>query len=798
MNFNLGYGTLPSTRTENLINMMRASRTDPIRDTKAIQVAGDVKTYVPNQAVSGGVAMINPAIREVRQIPFISDRRRTPVKTENKIKDRDPNIALWDTRNGTSLNNATRLPANYYTDKLKEHAQTKVRMTNTAEAMRVQYDGDREDYITGNTRIDTHITPSKCSLEGFDVGSKDDGTLRYADLCTQSSGVSFNPYLSIASCQGLAGQHGDPSKVSYPDERMSRYSGERKYMTKGDRIMMAADLARSDRLKERRQLQAQAHDSLTGAAHAPRMLGADLSKGINTTNTYARPPSQLKDARVKDVGDVMQVNNYALDSQWAIGAGLSENEQGVGARRNVETYVPRTNDMNRQQSVQQAVDTYYTPGIEQIQTQLNNADIVRKLYVEQFGQQLHKDNPISRLITTIKGWIWSDENDKFRSHINSEDTRKHSGNIDQKTFNTTIQQLAEVMEKDELSLQQRQLFHTDVREQVREYIQDYHDNIHYDAIIHDILNNIAERCLINDGSIRRFDEDKFVEVMLSTPVLMERLDELKNKSADGKISDKNKLLLRQVCEDYDAEIVSGWADMFGEAVVSAQFGTRNKHPNVPLYYAERGVKQEYSDNIKRDSVIREPIAMLDNGNGVVKSMLVRDVDKDKCILLQRREGKEDYILATLDTNDVLNVLGLQRQEMKLDGKFKDVYDLTFEDHVRLIDFIDSTPNQEFIITTKSPIHPYQRDLLDDADTAVDVGVISNVLLIDGLGEVRKSENVIQHSSNIATFTGDPNTCQQLYQTKDDRQNANDRLYVSARTQTQMNPSKMYQSLTDRL
>jgi hypothetical protein len=281
---------------------------------------GDVQPTIQHQPVKGGTNIINPGINEVRKIPFISDRRRTPVKTENRRKDVQATEALWDIRNNTSLNNATKVLPNYYQEKLKESARGKVRMTNTAEAMRVQYQNPEESfYLTGDTRKDSYIKPENYNFENYSVGSKDTGIMRFSDLSIPGSNnhdrsmnninistPSYNPFLPQTSQN-----RSDFSKTSYPDERMTRYSGERKYMTKGDRIMRAADLAKSETLKERRQLQAQAHDALTGNRHAPRMYGADIANGIHTTNSYSssnlnnmsfnnKKPTEIKIARVKE------------------------------------------------------------------------------------------------------------------------------------------------------------------------------------------------------------------------------------------------------------------------------------------------------------------------------------------------------------------------------------------------------------------------------------------------------------------------------------------------------------------
>ena len=447
INFDVGRGIFPSSNAENWLDIMRASRQDPIHNytyNSSIKGIGDVKTPLEYQAVQGGFNIMNPAIQTVRQIPLVSDKHRYPVKYENKRKDKQATEALFDIRNNTSLNNSTRVPPNYYLDKLKESARGKVRMSNTAEAMRVQYPNSNEYFITGNSKIDNpYISTPQYSMENFNVGSKDDGILRFADLSYPGSSSNFgtgsrnrvetpsyNPFLPQSS-QNKSNPSGTPA---YPDERMTRYSGERKYMTKGDRILMAADLAQSDLAKERRQLQAQAQDSLNRAGHAPRMYGADLSKGINTLSSYSLVNSMrengilqpgeisrdrgLKHAGLKETPLIQQFSNNQFNfnnniSNRIIGNGLSEDITGVSSRRmpEIESYVPRSHDLNRQTQIQQNINTYYEPGIARIKKELNDEDIIRKIYAEQFGNNPHNQKAIedkglvNKFIDTFKGWF---------------------------------------------------------------------------------------------------------------------------------------------------------------------------------------------------------------------------------------------------------------------------------------------------------------------------------------------------------------------------------------------------------
>ena len=853
INFDVGRGTFPSSNAENWLDILRASRQDPIHNytySSSIKGMGDVKTPLEYQAVQGGFNLINPAIETVRQIPLVSDKHRVPVKYENKRKDKQATEALFDIRNNTSLNNSTKVLPNYYLDKLKESARGKVRMTDTAEAMRVQYSDnpDKEFYITGNTRADTdgYIQPVKYSMESFDVGSKDDGLLRFADLAYPGSSSNFgtgarsrvetpsyNPFLPQSSVNKSIS-----TNPSYPDERMTRYSGERKYMTKGDRIMMAADLAQSDAAKERRQLQAQAQDALNGAGHAPRMFGADLSKGINTLSSYSTvnamkskgllnafdPYSDKSRSRgtgyagVRETPYVQQssFDQFNFVSDRVIGNGLSEDITGVNARRKpeIESYVPRSHDLNRQSQIQQTINTYYEPGISKIRKELNDEDIVRKIYAEQFGNNPHNQKALEdksflgKFIDTFKGWFGAktdDEESFTRIYNTPSDSRKENGNISAKTFQETVKNLEVLLKDDSLSIQQRQAFDTDLRSQIKEYLDDYNDSVRQDPIIHKALNDIAERCIISKDNQRILDEDKFIKNILECPQIMDRLDELKIRTAKNLMTEDKYIYLRNVCEEYDTDLMSSWID---DKIDELENKFSYRKIKVDPYYTERGVKENYNDGIMENKLIEvvKPVSVLMNGNDeVTRGILIKDSDKDKYMLLQRKEyseGNQEYLISKLEPDEVTKILNVDDKKLKHDPRFGDVIDLTFEEHVKLNAYVDKVIDKDFIVTSKNPIHPYQRDLLDDDSNILKAGVISNVLLGEGANEFineekyRTSDHIIEHARNIAAFKGNENDLRIYSQLENVNKNVNDRVYLSGRSQNEYDQKKVYKRFGD--
>jgi len=892
LDFNNMLGKFPVSEPQNLINTLDSSRLEPLRSytqSQSIKFMGDVKTPAFNQAVQGGVNIINPQIQTVRQIPYVSDRRRIPVKTENRRKDKVANEALWDIRNNMSLNNANKVPGNYYSTKLAENAKSKIRMTNTADAMRTQYSGDREDYITGNSSVDNSFIPTqKYSSEGFDLS--DTGTLNFYDLINDKNSfmpgsssnfgtgsrikveeTSYNPYLPQSKLfKNLSDPTGD--KVAYPDERMTRYSGERQYMTKADRSRMASDLAHSDLLKERRELQNQAYNKLMGIARAPRMLGADIANGINTTNTYnaigmkqqlrqnegywdnPNKTNEIKDrglkiANVRDEGilvpkfeqDDFYVNENSEDKILDIkGNRLNENITGVDDynknKMKYETYIPRNSDISSQSSIQQAIDTYYTPGIEKIKGRITDADIVRKIYAEQFGNnqkvQKENDNIIYNFINNVKGWLGfknesseSSENETFlnRNFI-SEDSRRKEGNISAKTFENTIKQLSELLKDDSLSLHSRQAFNKDLREQAKEYLDDYNDNIHQDLLIRDLVNDIAERCVIKDTQGKRIgiDEDKFIDEISKSSQILERMDELKIRTSKNIMNADKQIYLRNVCEQYDANIIFNWLlDVKDEFEEYKKYGDRllkrNNLDKVQLYYTTRGVKEEYDKDLKskRFEDVEKPVMILTtDGHNLIRNVVIRDNNLNKYILLQRRENtdldEDSYLLLDITPEELQDLLDLDSTKLKIKedtrkGANEGIVNLTFEEHVKLVNFVESIKNKDIgIISSKKPIHPYQRDILDNNEVAADIGVISNIELgADSTFDksVRKNQNVkghVESYENLHNALNNQNgTIKNMNIVKSER-GFDERTKLEHNVITEMDPKKMYKRFGDML
>ena len=69
-------------------------------------------------------------------------------------------------------------------------------------------------------------------------------------------------------------------KPGTPDERMNFYTGERAHISKGERQLQAREMATSEYVKEKIQLQQMANDAANKTPHNPRAGVAEFKRGF--------------------------------------------------------------------------------------------------------------------------------------------------------------------------------------------------------------------------------------------------------------------------------------------------------------------------------------------------------------------------------------------------------------------------------------------------------------------------------------------------------------------------------------
>lgn len=244
----------------------------------SIQSIGNVNKYPARNSSFTPFNVINPKTNNITQLPYVNSRKTIPLNIKSKLSGSQCVEGLYNVRSNTSLNNSTRVPEQFYNDRIDEKRRNNALMTDTNQAMRIRWNNNTtfNEYPDNNSSFSVKI-----SSEDVDSNS-----IRFSNLIQKPvniKSVQYNPYV-LPSSQNKP-YNSNYNKVSYPDERLTSYSGERSYMTEGDRILQSAALATSKSNIEKRELQNQAYNAFMKHASAPRMLGADISKGINTLST---------------------------------------------------------------------------------------------------------------------------------------------------------------------------------------------------------------------------------------------------------------------------------------------------------------------------------------------------------------------------------------------------------------------------------------------------------------------------------------------------------------------------------
>lgn len=449
-NFYEGRRDYPSTITQNVQDRLTYGRSDSLKNYIANQVmktVGDVKQPTINQAVQGGINIINPQIQgEIRHQPVVAGTpcNRVLTKYENNRRNTQRHEAIYDTRNNNSLNYANKVANNWYINNLQERAKSKVFQKNF-ENYRFQFEDQPtfNDYST--SKIDSLITPSY-TLSGLD---NDTGTLNFTSINNpEVETTSYNPML--AQARGNLSRFN--VKPSIPDERLTRYSGERKYVTYGDRVKQARDLATSDYNKERRQLQANADHAFYKTNKTARQIGHSFGQGINVN--YVNPDNFDNDVRqmesIQDAPDMSTGEEFRT--------------------RKTEHFLPRSTDLNNQRKLEQDTKHIFEQGIENIQHKITEKDINRKI---------HEDNGDTKLFTTTTGF-----NEQFEPEVDNKLMKQVNYKNDHVSVRT--QDSDPEFETQERTLFDKfiGLFSTEKKKRIKNaYERDYSDDDSYDELI---------------------------------------------------------------------------------------------------------------------------------------------------------------------------------------------------------------------------------------------------------------------------------------------------------------------------
>ena len=305
------------------------------RPNNDLFVVGNVSQNALNQIVpNSNVTFVNPQLNGPMRIPNIPTKQnRVLTKYENKRRSTETQEALYDWRNNVSLNNSTRVPANYYQNKLTETAKNKVRNKYMMENYGTQFKEFNTDACEKNISYDTNQLPQN-------------------GLFTSKVNIStptYNPLLPISDSNKP-----NSFETSFPDERMTHQGGDRTYTTKGDRLLNAHKIATSTQMKERNQLQIEANNALKGIHRVQRKTKN------NCINPNYYHVDEVKNDRIKDGIKIENIKSaYKTDLNTTVKQNLNPEQKSVfenfqlNPTSVLHTYSSRSTDLTKRTRLQQ-------------------------------------------------------------------------------------------------------------------------------------------------------------------------------------------------------------------------------------------------------------------------------------------------------------------------------------------------------------------------------------------------------------------------------------------------------------
>ena len=339
MNFNIVNPSGNLNQSSNLIQNLIMSKSNPLHSftmNETINAYGTVSGGAENQITPNSpMAMLNPQLNGPMNLPSVIQTRKTVMtKYDNKRRDTIDQIALFDWRNNTSLNNSTRVPANYYQEQLTKNAKDKVRTKQMMEGYSTQFAGDIYSEFSDQA-IDKATSKQDYTTNEFK--KKDLGYVLDYGNPNAVQVPSYNPLLRKSQSNRPID---DPS---YADERLTHNFSDRPYTTKGDRQLQAREIATSQMMKERRQLQAESEQAMYGTVKAPRKDNPNIGMGIKTQ--YFDDVNTNVDFR-KDSNDTIKNIKSAIDISTSNKPHLFRNESEQNQNILIDTAIQQQLDLN--------------------------------------------------------------------------------------------------------------------------------------------------------------------------------------------------------------------------------------------------------------------------------------------------------------------------------------------------------------------------------------------------------------------------------------------------------------------
>ena len=681
MSINEGRNYFPSSMTENLVEKLLINRHNPNTlqvQQESAQVIGDNKVSTLNQTVQGGSNVMNLQVNgNIRTKEPVPKRNRVLTKYENKRRSTENQEALYNIRQADDRFVYGNYLDQQLADKAKQKVFNKPSINFREQLKNVQtFDGFKSDSLKSVYGMNTYDLDFKDANES--------GVLRFNQDNIGALGISnnqnYNPLLLTSTENKYDQRYGQ----SIPDERLTFYTGERPFISKGERQLQAREMAISEYAKERRDLQQIANDAANKTPHNPRAGVAEFKRGF-------------------------------LNVQPSISESFVENQ--IGRHDVNENFVERVNlttdrGLDHMRDIQQSVINEDSPAIKEIKSNQFNQNVIRKIHSDNgdtklFGTTSNRPTGLyaglGNLYETFKNITTKDKllKDIVQGSTQLRDRQSYTKDYKNNSVLTKdLQQMKFGLETEK--------YNSDVR-----YLdkRDYKTESFGKKLLDMIKSSLGLGMNIQSKSEetdQRFDNT--VKIGYSNPLfedqqLRNRLKELETRYNNFDINNGKYIVI------------------------------------------ENGKHKDFSNNILSKSDIVEPMSLLETKDGtVVRTIVIKENDICKIMQLRKSGNYHEYITSSIPLEMLEGLLGHELETLssttnEKDMRYNNLIGLNAHDHIAINIILEELP-EKLKFESSRPLNIYQRNLLNT--TIPKIGCITeNKILSEQLNNLSRNDTVTQ-------------------------------------------------------
>ena len=745
MSINEGRNYFPSSMTENLVEKLLINRHNPNTlqvQQESAQVIGDNKVSTLNQAVQGGSNVMNLQVNgNIRTKEPVPKRNRVLTKYENKRRSTENQEALYNIRQADDRFIYGNYLDQQLTDKAKQKVFNKPSINFREQLKDVQtFDGFKSDSLKSVYGMNTYDLDFKDANES--------GVLRFNQDNIGALGISnnqnYNPLL-LTSPENKYDQRYGPS---IPDERLTFYTGERSFISKGERQLQAREMAISEYAKERRDLQQIANDAANKTPHNPRAGVAEFKRGF-------------------------------LNVQPSISESFIENQ--IGRHDVNENFVDRVNlttdrGLDHMRDIQQSVINEDSPAIKEIKSNQFNQNVIRKIHSDNgdtklFGTTSNRPTGLyaglGNLYETFKNITTKDKllKDIVQGSTQLRDRQSHTKDYK----NNSV--LTKDLQKMKFGLETEK-YNSDVR-----YLdkRDYKNNSVLTKDLQQMKFGLETEKYNSD--VRYLDKRDYKMESFGKKLL----DMIKSSLGLGmNIQSKSE----ETDQRFDNTVKIGYSNpLFEDQQLRdrlKELETRYNNfdiNNGKYIVIENGKHKDFSNNILSKSDVVEPMSLLETKDGtVVRTIVIKENDICKIMQLRKSGNYHEYITSSIPLEMLEGLLGHELETLSSttndkDIRYNNLIGLNTHDHIAINIILEELP-EKLKFESSRPLNIYQRDLLNT--TIPKIGCITeNKILSEQLNNLSRNDTVTQKQiiSERSNDTKQETTQRmiQLQNLKEDRQ-----------------------------